>query len=42
MELRLRGKSTSQSHGAPIFYADLRMSNGTEKDQALQAANEPD
>lgn len=40
LELRLRGKSTRQSHGTPIFYVDLTVRNGMDMAQALQAANE--
>lgn len=29
LELRLRGKSTTQSHRAPIYYVDLTMRSGT-------------
>ena len=42
LELRLRGKSTRQSHGTPIFYVDLTVRNGTDMAQALRAANELD
>lgn len=28
LELRLRGKSTRQSHGTPIFYVDITVHNG--------------
>ncbi|UXJ45657.1 hydrolase or metal-binding protein [Pseudomonas aeruginosa] len=40
LELRLRGKSTRQSHGTPIFYADLTVRSGMDMAEALQAANE--
>lgn len=40
LELRLRGKSTRQSHGTPIFYVDLNVRGGIDIAQALQAANE--
>ena len=40
LELRLRGKSTRQSHGTPIFYTDLTVRNGMDMTEALQAANE--
>jgi hypothetical protein len=40
LELRLRGKSTRQSHGTPIFYVDLTVRGGMDMAQALQAANE--
>ena len=42
LELRLRGKSTRQSHGTPIFYVDLTVRGGMEIAEALQAANDLD
>ena len=42
LELRLRGKSTRQSHGTPIFYVDLTVRSGMEITEALQAAAELD
>jgi len=42
LELRLRGKSTRQSHGTPIFYVDLTVRGGMEMAEALQTANELD
>lgn len=42
LELRLRGKSTRQSHGTPIFYVDLTVRGGVEMAEALQAATELD
>ena len=42
LELRLRGKSTRQSHGAPIFYVDLTVRSGMDMAEALQSANELD
>lgn len=42
LELRLRGKSTRQSHGTPIFYVDLMVRGGMGMAEALQAANELD
>jgi hypothetical protein len=42
LELRLRGKSTRQSHGTPIFYVDLTVRGGMDMTEALQAANELD
>jgi len=39
LELRLRGKSTRQSHGTPIFYVDLTVRGGMEMTEALQVAN---
>jgi len=38
LELRLRGKSTRQSHGTPIFYVDITIRTGMEMAQALSAA----
>jgi hypothetical protein len=38
LELRLRGKSTTQSHRAPIYYVDLTVRTGSTLAQALQAA----
>ena len=42
LELRLRGKSTRQSHGTPIFYVDLTVRGGMDIAETLQAANELD
>lgn len=42
LELRLRGKSTRQSHGTPIFYADLTVRGGIDISEALRAANKLD
>ena len=42
LELRLRGKSTRQSHGTPIFYVDLTIRAGMEMSEALQKASELD
>lgn len=42
LELRLRGKSTRQSHGTPIFYVDLTLRGGMDMAEALQVANELD
>jgi hypothetical protein len=42
LELRLRGKSTRQSHGAPIFYVDLTVRSGMDMAAALLTANELD
>lgn len=42
MELRLRGKSTRQSHGTPIFYADLTVRSGMDMAEALVTASELD
>lgn len=38
LELRLRGKSTRQSHGAAIYYVDLTVRTGSNIDEALQEA----
>lgn len=42
LELRLRGKSTRQSHGTPIFYVDLTLRSGMTVEQALLTARELD
>ncbi|PZP20544.1 hydrolase or metal-binding protein, partial [Pseudomonas kuykendallii] len=42
LELRLRGKSTRQSHGTPIFYADLTVRGCMDMAEALVTANELD
>ncbi|MBL7230773.1 MAG: hydrolase or metal-binding protein [Pseudomonas sp.] len=42
LELRLRGKSTRQSHGTPIFYVDLSVRSGIDMSEALRVANEMD
>ncbi|UUT25257.1 hydrolase or metal-binding protein [Pseudomonas sp. T8] len=42
LELRLRGKSTRQSHGTPIFYVDLTVRNGMGMTEALQKASDLD
>ena len=42
LELRLRGKSTRQSHGTPIFYVDLTVRGGLDMAEALLAANQLD
>lgn len=42
LELRLRGKSTRQSHGSPIFYVDLTARSGMDMTEALQKATELD
>ena len=38
LELRLRGKSTRQSHGTPIYYVDLTVRQGMTLEEALQQA----
>ncbi|WP_325435327.1 recombination directionality factor [Pseudomonas nitroreducens] len=42
LELRLRGKSTRQSHGLPIFYVDITVRNGISMEEALLQAREID
>ncbi|HIE5821728.1 hydrolase or metal-binding protein [Pseudomonas aeruginosa] len=42
LELRLRGKSTRQSHGSPIFYVDITVRSGMALELALQQARELD
>ncbi len=38
LELRLRGKSTTRSYRAPIYYVDLMVRSGSTLAQALEAA----
>lgn len=40
LELRLRGKSTRQSHGTPIFYVDITVHSGLGQEDALLAARQ--
>ena len=42
LELRLRGKSTRQSHGTPIFYVDITVRSGMSMEEALLAARQLD
>lgn len=42
LELRLRGKSTRQSHGTPIFYVDITVRSGMSMEEALLAAKQLD
>lgn len=42
LELRLRGKSTRQSHSTPIFYADITVRSGMTMEEALLAARQLD
>ncbi|GLU37633.1 hydrolase or metal-binding protein [Pseudomonas sp. NBRC 100443] len=42
LELCLRGKSTSQSHGLPIFYVDITLRSGLSMEDALRQARELD
>jgi len=39
LEMRLRGKSTRQSHGTPIYYVDLILRSGLSMEEALTQAN---
>ncbi|WP_027329958.1 hypothetical protein [Marinimicrobium agarilyticum] len=40
LELRLRGKSTTQSHRAPIYYVDLGIREGLTLEQAIEQARQ--
>lgn len=40
LELRLRGKSTVQSHRTPIYYVDLTIREGKTLEEAIQQARE--
>lgn len=40
LELRLRGKSTRQSHGTPIFYVDITVRSGLRLEDALLEAKQ--
>ena len=42
LELRLRGKSTRQSHGTPIFYVDITVRSGLSLEEALEQARQAD
>jgi hypothetical protein len=42
LELRLRGKSTRQSHGTPIFYVDITVRSGMSAEEALLGARQLD
>lgn len=42
LELRLRGKSTRQSLGTPIFYVDITLRSGLSMEEALLRARELD
>ena len=42
LELRLRGKSTRQSHGTPIYYVDLTVRSGVTLEDALLEAKRID
>ncbi len=42
LELRLRGKSTRQSHGTPIFYVDITVRSGLSLEDALEQARQTD
>lgn len=40
LELRLRGKSTRQSHGTPIFYVDITVRSGLSLEEASLKAKQ--
>lgn len=40
LTLLLRGKSTSQSHGSPVFYVDLTVREGMKLSEAVKVARE--
>ena len=40
LELRLRGKSTRQSHGSPVYYVDLTLETGVSVEEALTKARQ--
>lgn len=40
LELRLRGKSTRQSHGTPIYYVDITLRSGISIEEALVEARQ--
>jgi len=42
LELRLRGKSTRQSHGTPIFYVDITLRSGMSVEENMLAAKQLD
>lgn len=42
LELRLRGKSTRQSHGTPIFYVDITLREGWSLEETLAEAQRLD
>ena len=42
LELKLRGKSTTQSHRAPIFYVDLVIRSGMTLEEAITEARRLD
>jgi hypothetical protein len=42
LELKLRGKSTTQSHRAAIFYADITVREGMTLEEAIAQARETD
>ena len=42
LELRLRGKSTRQSHGTPIYYVDITVRSGMTLEEALADAQRTD
>lgn len=42
LELKLRGKSTTQSHRTPIFYVDLGLRSGMSLEEAIALAQDTD
>jgi hypothetical protein len=42
LELRLRGKSTTQSHRAPVYYVDLTIREGMTLEEAIAEARQTD
>lgn len=40
LELRLRGKSTRQSHGTPIYYVDITLREGMDLEETLAKAQQ--
>jgi hypothetical protein len=42
LELRLRGKSTTQSHRAPVYYVDLTVREGMALEEAITEAKQND
>lgn len=40
LELRLRGKSTRQSHGTPIYYVDITLREGMDLEETLAQAHD--
>ena len=42
LELKLRGKSTAQSFGRPVYYVDLVVRSGITLEEAIVQASETD